>query len=384
MSVLTIGIESLFFSIMLSITFLIYAFLFLPVVKKSFIKRSQNRWNSMLVIVLLVFIAIFISLPFSATTFYLFMPMNWFLIVMVGVLTLFFFLFALIKKKTIDESAFNEQLQKGMNENLDKTINDTHNFTLKQEFKRKIIHLCAIFYVASWILQPLIFYGVQYLYAGVSNTTSAENFYNSQFLFEYSNVALILQNALVSHFFMLLVIFMANANAEVMRLRFPNKAFVLKKTLQKTRRPTEINDISPSLLLLLGLATSSIILTYGTSDRILGIFAQIGVIIISVFSDMFAALIGRKWGKHKWWCAKGKSYEGTIAGFLIGVFSSIIFLGPIIAFIGGAIFVFTDIALDKLKISDNALNPILMAITFKILIGLVHPLIPMLPIIIVW
>lgn len=384
MKELTIGIESLFFSLLVSITLVTYAFIFFPVVKKSFVARSQNRWNSLLVIILLVFIAIFISLPFSASIFYLFMPMNWFFIVMVGVLTLFFFLFASIKKTTQDENAFNEELKKGMDEDLDKTLNDTHNFTLKQEFKRKLIHLLVIFYVTAWIIEPAIFYGVQFLYAGVSNTASAENFYNSQFLFEYSNVNLILQNALVAHFFMLLVIFMANANAEIMRLRFPNKAFVLKKTLQKTRRPTEIHDISPSILLLLGLATSSIILTYGTSDRILGIFAQIGVIIFTVLSDMFAALIGRKWGKHKWWCVKGKSYEGTIGGFLIGVLSSIIFLGPIIAFIGGAIFVFTDIALDKLKISDNALNPILMAITFKLLIGLVYPLIPMLPILIVW
>jgi len=277
-----------------------YVIVFYPIVKRSFKLKSKNRWNSLLVLILLIIISIFISLPFSATTFYLFMPMNWYTVVVFGALALFFFIFAQGRKETIDEIAFNKTLSEGLNSNLAKTLIDTHNFTPKQELKRKMIHLCAILYVGSWILEPLVFYGVQFLYAGIANTATVENFRNAQLLFEDTNVELILQNGLIAQFFMLICIFIANANAEIMRLRFLEYPFVLKKTLQTTRRPTEINDISGSLLLLLGLATSSLILTYGPIDRIAGIYAQMGVICISVFSDMFAALIGRKWGKHKW------------------------------------------------------------------------------------
>jgi len=312
------------------------------------------------------------------------MPLNWFTVVVFGALALFFFLFAQGKKATLDERAFNKTLSEGLDDKLAKSIIDTHNFTPKQELKRKMIHLCAILYLLSWILEPIIFYGVQFLYAGISNTSSAENFRNAQLLFEDTNVELILQNGLVVQFFMLICIFIGNANQEIMRLRFPEYPFLFKKTLQTTRRSTEINDISGSLLLLLGLAVSSIILTYNSTDRITGIYAQMGVISISVLSDMFAALIGRKWGKHKWWCVKGKSYEGTIAGFFVGFLTSMIFIGPILALIGGLIFIFTDIALDKIKISDNASNPIFMAIVFKLLIGLVSPMIITLPILIVW
>ena len=379
-----IGIESLFFSLLVSILLIAYVIVFYPTVKRSFKVKSPNRWNSLLVLFLLILIAIFISLPFSATVFYLFMPMNWYTVVVFGALALFFFIFAQGRKETLDEFAFNKNLSEGLNNDLAKSLIDTYNFTTKQELKRKMIHLLAILYIASWMLEPLVFYGVQFLYAPIANTATVENFRNAELLFEDSNIELILQNGLIAQFFMLICIFIGNANAEIMRLRFPEYPFILKRTLQTTRRPTEINDISGAILLLLGLATSSLILTYSPVDRILGIYAQMGVICIAVFSDMMAALIGRKWGKHKWWCVKGKSYEGTIAGFIIGFLTSMFFVGPLLALIGGLIFIFTDIALDKIKISDNASNPIIIGTVFKLLIGFVNPMIVMLPIIRVW
>jgi dolichol kinase len=239
-------------------------------------------------------------------------------------------------------------------------------------------------FIAAWILEPLIFFGVQFLYQAIINTPSPENYYNAILLFEDDNLNLILNNGLIAQFFMLLCLFMGNINMEIIRLRFKNHNFILRKSLQKTRRPTEINDLSASVLLLLGLATSSLILTYTSNDRISGIYAQMAVISITVFSDMFAALIGRKWGKHKWPIVKGKSYEGSIAGFLIGFFSALLFVGPILALIGASIFVFTDIGLDKLKISDNASNPIILGIVFKIFIQFVNPILIKPPIVIIW
>ena len=127
-----IGIESLFFSILISILLLMYVIVFYPIVKRSFKLKSKNRWNSLLVLILLIIISIFISLPFSATTFYLFMPMNWYTVVVFGALALFFFIFAQGRKETIDEIAFNKTLSEGLNSNLAKTLIDTHNFTPKQ------------------------------------------------------------------------------------------------------------------------------------------------------------------------------------------------------------------------------------------------------------
>jgi len=369
---------------MLSLVLILYVILFFPIAKRSFRIKSKNRWNSLLVLFLLIFIAVLISLPFSATTYYLYMPLNFYAIVVAGGVALFFSLFAMFKKKTIDQKTLDKKLAEGIDVSLEKSLLDTYNFSTRQEMKRKMIHLLAILYVATWILEPLVFYGVQFLYDGIGNTPSIENFYNSRLLFEDKDVELILLNGLIVQFFMLICIFIGNADAEIMRLRFEEYAFPLKTTLQTTRRPTEIYDTSASILLLLGLATSSLILTYGPSNRIAGVYAQMAVICIAVFSDMFAALVGRQWGKHKWKIVPGKSVEGTLAGFLVGFFTAMIFVGWFLALIGALIFVFTDLALDKLEISDNALNPILIAITFKILIIFVDPMITLLPIIKIW
>ena len=352
--------------------------------------KTKNRYNSSLVIILLVILAIFISLPFcdggtlTEPNFYIFMPLNFYAVVVAGALALVFAIFAMFDNDSLDEEQFNRQLSEGLDHTLDKSILDTYNFSPKQEMKRKMIHLLAILYVGTWVLEPLVFFGVQFLYDGIINTPTKENFLNSRLLFEDTNVELILLNGLVVQFFMLICIFIGNYYAEIMRLRFKRYGFPLKKTLQSTRRPTEINDTSASILLLLGLALSSLILTYGSVDRIAGVYAQMAVICIAVFSDMFAALIGRKWGKHKWKVVPGKSVEGTVAGFAVGFFTALIFVGWFLALIGALIFVFTDLALDKLQISDNALNPIMISVVFKLLIILVSPLITILPIIRIW
>ncbi|MHA1272619.1 MAG: hypothetical protein ACTSVV_16995 [Promethearchaeota archaeon] len=385
-----IGAETWFFSFTLSAILILYAIIFYPIVKRSFILKTKNRYNSALVIVLLIILAIFISLPFcdggtfENPKFYLFMPMNYYAVVVAGGVLLVFVFFALFKKKTIDEDSYNRQLMQGIDVNKEISILSSQNFTTRQEMKRKLIHLLAILYIATWMLEPLVFYGVGFLYDGIANTPTKENLYNSRLLFEDKDVEIILLNGLVVQFFMLICIFIGNFYAEIMRLRFKEYAFPLKRTLQTTRRPTEIYDTSASILLLLGLAISSIILTYGKADRIAGVYAQMGVICIAVFSDMFAALIGRKWGKHKWKFVKGKSVEGTIAGFVAGFFTAIIFVGWILALIGSLIFMFTDLVLDKVKISDNALNPILISIAYKLLIFLVSPMIVLLPIIKIW
>ncbi len=379
-----IGIESLFFSILLSIIFLIYGIILYPIIKNSFHINSKNKWNSLLALILIIFIAIMLILPFSETIFYLFMPMNWYAVVVAGALAFIFYIVAYFSEKSPSEEVFNKKLSKDLDEKFERSVLDTHNFTTKQEFKRKIIHMSSGLFIAAWILEPLIFFGVQFLYQAIINTPSPENYYNAILLFEDENLSLILNNGLISQFFMLLCFFMGNVNMEIIRLRFKNHNYILRKTLQKTRRPTEINDLSASVLLLLGLATSSLILTYTPDDRILGIYAQMAVISITVFSDMSAALIGRRWGKHKWSIVKGKSYEGSIAGFLIGFFSAFLFVGPFLALIGASIFVFTDIGLDKLKISDNASNPIILGIIFKIFIQFVNPILIKPPIITNW
>ena len=312
------------------------------------------------------------------------MPMSFYAFVVAGTLLIIFFLYAMIAKQAKEDDTLKGSNEEKIDNSLDKSILDTYNFTTKQEMKRKIIHLMTLLYLAVWVVQPLIFYGVVILYSGIENTATLENFMNAHYLFEDKDIELILYNGLITQFFMFLCIFWYNADAEIMRLRFNKYNFLFKRMVIVTRRETELNDITASILLLLGLATSAIILTYGSENLMKGIYAQMAVLCIAVLSDMFAALIGRKWGKHKWRFVKGKSIEGSLAGFLVGFISAMFFVGWFLALIGALIFVFTDIALAKVNISDNVSNPILLAITFKLLIVFVDPMIIMLPFIKIW
>jgi dolichol kinase len=312
------------------------------------------------------------------------MPMNWYLIVVVGGVALFYFIWALLKNGPEYSKFIENEVRDHTEFEEEKSILDTHNFSTKQELKRKIFHFFSILYNATWVVQPLIFFGVTFVYSIIANTTTAEDYFNTFLLFEDAQTNQILINGLIAQFFIILCTFFFNANAEIMRLRFEGYGYPLKKTIRTTRRFTETLDISASILLLLGLEVSTLILTYGSQYRIAGIYAQMAVVSISVLSDMAAALVGRRWGKHKWPFVKGKSFEGSAAGFVVGFFSALVFVGPILALIGALVFVFTDVFLAKLNISDNASNPIILALVFKLLIFLVSPMILIIPFIRIW
>ncbi len=324
-----------------------------------------------------------VVLPFADTGLYIYMPLNYFIIVFFGFWTLmnvFTVFFQNPEKRSLKEIEVNKSLIDGIeNEDIDRQ--EVFNFSLSKEGKRKILHLLAILYIACWIVQPIIFVSVYYFaYPAVINTVSTEQFTNISFYGAAEiPIEVFLQNGVVLQFFVLICTFYVSADAELLRLRFPEYRFPFKKTLQTTRRATEVSDISSHLHLMIALAISTLMLTFTSTDRIAGCWAQMGIVCISTFGDLTAALIGRKFGKHKWPIHKGKSLEGSAAGMIVAFLTSFVFLGPVLALIGTLVFLFTDIILSKLAISDNIANPILLGITFKILIFLVNPLIPVLP-----
>jgi len=83
-----------------------------------------------------------------------------------------------------------------------------------------------------------------------------------------------------------------------------------------------------------------------------------------VFGDGFATIIGVKYGKHK--IVKGKSLEGTLAGFIASALVLSLFLFPagfkILAVAGGAMLV------ELLPIDDNLTIPITSGLILYIMI----------------
>ena len=106
---------------------------------------------------------------------------------------------------------------------------------------------------------------------------------------------------------------------------------------------------------------------------------MVGLIYISVFfagiliaclSDASAALIGRRFGKHKIILRNKdvKSIEGFIAGVAVAYVIGFIFVGPIYAIMGALLFFLIDYL--PSVTADNILNPILIPIGIQLMIFL--------------
>lgn len=158
--------------------------------------------------------------------------------------------------------------------------------TFQFEVRRKFIHSLSVFYVVLYIAMEYFF--SRYVAIGVLST-------------------------------MLILIFFY----EEIRLREARNSLekYLKKftgKLEQFHRLKEMDKLSGNVYMLLGIILSLIIFDLRVA------FA---VIFMTIFGDLTAALIGKRFGKHKLF---SKSWEGTIAGFFANLLVGWIFVrGPV-------------------------------------------------------
>lgn len=127
-------------------------------------------------------------------------------------------------------------------------------------------------------------------------------------------------------------------------------------------RNKEKNALGPQIYIITGFVFSYMFYMAGIM-HILTFFAGI---LIACLSDAAAALIGRKYGKHKIILRSKdtKSVEGFIAGVLVAYIVGLIFVGPIYALIGALIFFLTDYF--PAVTADNILNPIFIPLGIQL------------------
>ncbi|MBA7708546.1 hypothetical protein ES703_117448 [subsurface metagenome] len=129
-------------------------------------------------------------------------------------------------------------------------------------------------------------------------------------------------------------------------------------------RNKEKNAAGPQIYIITGFIFSYMLYMAG----ILNILAVFSGILIACLSDATAALVGRRYGKHKIQVRSKdiKSLEGFLAGTISAYIIGLIIVGPIYAIIGAVIFFITDYF--PIYIADNLLNPIFIPIGIQILI----------------
>lgn len=131
-------------------------------------------------------------------------------------------------------------------------------------------------------------------------------------------------------------------------------------------RNKEINATGPQIYIITGFIFSYMLYMVG----ILHILAVFSGILIACLSDAAAALIGRRYGKHKVIVRSKdtKSVEGFLAGIVLAYIIGLILVGPIYALIGALIFFLTDYF--PIYTADNILNPIFIPLGMQLFINL--------------
>jgi len=131
-------------------------------------------------------------------------------------------------------------------------------------------------------------------------------------------------------------------------------------------RNKELNATGPQIYIITGFIFSYMLYMAG----IIHILAFFTGILIACLSDAAAALVGKRFGKHKVKVRskETKSIEGFLAGVLIAYLIGLIIVGPIYAIIGSIIFFLTDYF--PIYTADNFLNPIFIPVGIQLFIFL--------------
>jgi len=341
-----------------------------PIVHRNFIEKHPNRYSNFALLCVLGAIAILDILPFSVWGFYVVYPISYWSVLFITVWA-FMTLIGWKVMKPSSELASNVALEQGLDK-VSKEKIDTHNFGFEGEVRRKVLHLMALISLFAFAIGHMVFWLVNdFSFAMMQAMVPVEQMTGMQWLDAqppYIQGALILNLGLFGTFSI-------QANCEILRLRYPKVNFTFKRTMQMTRRASETRSFGAHLCLVPCFLLGGMILTYWTPEAELfqGVMATFAVVTASTLADLMAAIIGRKYGRHKWKIVKGKSIEGTLAGSITAFVATIAFVGPYLAIVSVLIFNFTDLVLAKVRINDNLTTPLLLAVVFRLLLFLCQP-----------
>ncbi|MFX1354320.1 MAG: phosphatidate cytidylyltransferase, partial [Promethearchaeota archaeon] len=249
------------------------------------------------------------------------------------------------------------------------TIEDPYreDIPFKMELVRKSFHLMGLMVVFAPLLTLLISDGVIMLINQVK--PSYELLWGSVSLFPYvigdpegiAIIGLTMMGLLGALIFTLM--------SDLIRVLKGPEYSLFNFISRSILRNKEKNALGPQIYIITGIVFSYMLYMAG----ILGIEAFYAGILVACFSDAAAALVGRKFGRHKITLRSKdtKSVEGFVAGTVVAYIIGLIFVGPIYAIVGSLIFFITDYF--PSVTADNILNPIFIPLGiqfFILLLGL--------------
>lgn len=155
--------------------------------------------------------------------------------------------------------------------------------------------------------------------------------------------------------------------SDIIRIVWGPEYSVFNFLTKSMLRNKEKNAAGPQIYIITGFIFSYMLFMAQIIPDIRVYFAGI---LIACLSDASAALIGRRYGKHKITMRNNdvKSIEGFIAGVTVAYLIGLVLVGPVYAIMGAVVFFLTDY-LPALT-ADNILNPIFIPIGIQVMVVL--------------
>lgn len=176
---------------------------------------------------------------------------------------------------------------------------------------------------------------------------------------------------------LLLGLFLLLLPNELLRLRYPELSYPFKQTILRSMRKKEEGLFGAHLYITATVPLAVFLMTRDPSGWSRTIPAVMAMLAVTVFADAASALIGRRWGRTKWFHNAGKSYLGTVAGGAVAFAVALPFVGVPMAIVSVGVFVVVDaLAPVPFPASDNLLNPLALAAAYGLGEAHLAPLIP--------
>ncbi|MFX1324763.1 MAG: hypothetical protein ACFE8N_07395 [Promethearchaeota archaeon] len=239
--------------------------------------------------------------------------------------------------------------------------------TLKMEAIRKTFHLSGLLLLLAFFgfypLLPVTQIISDSVIILINNIEPAYNFIwgpLALFPYNFGEVQAIIDLTMMA----LIGALMFALISDLIRIIWGPEYSVFNFLTRSMLRNKEKNAAGPQIYIITGFIFSYMLYMVG----FIHILAWFAGILVACLSDAAAALIGRKYGKHKVKVPSKdiKSVEGFLAGILVAYVIGLILVGPIYAIIGAVIFFITDYF--PVYTADNILNPIFIPLGIQLLI----------------
>ncbi|MHA1341655.1 MAG: diacylglycerol/polyprenol kinase family protein [Promethearchaeota archaeon] len=228
--------------------------------------------------------------------------------------------------------------------------------SLKMEYYRKLFHLAGLLVLLSYYVMTPLVNNATLDYILGEGKGAYESIWGNVNLYPYNYNDIAAARDLT--WFALWGTFAFICFPEYIRILIGARYSLYNRVTKSVLRGKEYKSAGPQVFLVLGSISSY----FMAELNLIPYEAAIASIIVLCFSDAIAAVIGRRFGRHKikTFDKSIKSIEGFIAGVGSAYIFAIIFIGSIYAIFVAIVFFLLDYF--TIPIADNLLNPILISV----------------------